>query len=506
MKSTKKTYKIILLTILLLPHSTYLNGKEIVSISTTESLVRDSENILLEHALMDYNYYLPDTCEPPIFHLTLDPYFRQLSYSKDVLKIKSHELAGFLQAQLNWSNFWIRSNIIFGKIKENISILKNKKSIAGVDDLTIKLGYTYYNDGCTYFGGQLLAQVPTNREIKSALTLVSTTQDRQNKYALTFDAPQIGSRNLILGGGFYGGYTIYKSTESSLSILGELQCRCALKTTLTTQMEMPDATTTFTMTGQEKTLNIKQNTEKQENTQQNKDQTNQENLIIKPNKEASNTYQTLVVQKEEVQQILQPQNTQSVNVAFSPGHAIDFWVALHYNWCDFNIELGSTFSTTFKDHLDTKNVPTISVENITAILKEKNSSIKSKTLPTTINKTVTTTSAQTSTEKTQEINTTQNNLSTENNQSTNLSKTEEIENNANFSVTLKPTDTLINKNYYITRFSAKPYIAISYNTTAYDNPLKIGLGLGYQYDSFDNKNTTDSLNGFLIWGTVTLNF
>lgn len=485
MSFKSKIYKKILVTILVLGSFNKFYSKEIISLSNTESLIRDSENILLEHALMDYIYFMPNKCEQTVFYLTLDPYFRKLSHDNKEIKIKSHEAAGFLQAQLNWCDFWIRSNIIFGKLKESFSPLENKKSITGIDDLMIKIGYTWYNDGCQYFGADFIVQIPTNREIKSTLGIINSIEAKQNKYGLIFETPQIGSRNLTLGGGFYGGYTIFKWTESSLSVLADLQFRHALKTSLPTQMEMPDINHAFTLTANrivdeqspEKNIKEKVNNFKEK-----------ENFIENG---TQNLNPKTLEQEYVVQQTIQLLATEKCTVKFSPGQSVDFWIALHYNFCNFDLEIGSTFSTNFNDHLTTTALPTFTSESLKKLLQEKNVIIKIKSLQKIETHSKIKTESQA--KSTSEID--------------NFEKTNNNEDNStNFAVDVKSIESVIAKNYHLVKFSAKPYIAINYNTSAYNNPLVIGLGLSYQHDSIEGKPNENNLKGFLVWGSITLSF
>lgn len=59
------------------------------------------------------------------------------------------------------------------------------------------------------------------------------------------------------------------------------------------------------------------------------------------------------------------------------------------------------------------------------------------------------------------------------------------------------------------KFSVQPYVALGYETSICDNPLTLGLGLGYEYDSIrrpESDKNKKALHGVTAWATAALCF
>jgi hypothetical protein len=57
----------------------------------------------------------------------------------------------------------------------------------------------------------------------------------------------------------------------------------------------------------------------------------------------------------------------------------------------------------------------------------------------------------------------------------------------------------------IIKFSATPYLGISYNNLLHEYPFTIGLGLGYKHDNIKNSKEVN-LQGVVVWASVSISF
>lgn len=135
-------------------------------------------------------------------------------------------------------------------------------------------------------------------------------------------------------------------------------------------------------------------------------------------------------------------------IRFTPGHTVNAWTALHYAYGNCNFELGSAFTTTFS-----KKVSSIDEKKESKDKKDGGDKNKPKT----------------------------------------ESSTHELFKD------LKTPDTI--------KFGATPYVAFSYNSTVFDNPATLGVGVGYDFNALHNeKRAPHKFQGVVAWVNASMSF
>lgn len=137
----------------------------------------------------------------------------------------------------------------------------------------------------------------------------------------------------------------------------------------------------------------------------------------------------------------------TINFKFTPGHTVNVWTALHHSYDCFNFEIGSAFATTFGS---------------------KSEFFKAEQTPATTPATETAGSAKPAAAPT-------------------------------------PFDDFKVVTPNTVRFTAQPYVAVSYNDVACDYPVTLGLGVGYNFMQLHGENAP-KLNGVTAWLTAGINF
>lgn len=142
---------------------------------------------------------------------------------------------------------------------------------------------------------------------------------------------------------------------------------------------------------------------------------------------------------------------------FTPGHTINAWTAFHYAYAQFNLEVGSAFTTTFGSSLS-------SIKKETNKVAQPKEDPSSKDVPLYI------------------------------------------------SVDVIPSTTV--RTPAVIKFGATPYIALSYNSFLCTNPTMLGFGVGYDFNrmggrhaSIDTHGIPDSkFQGVFVWVDTAISF
>jgi hypothetical protein len=273
--------------------------------ATSQVVIRDSEDLNLEHALFDYHHYYSNPCgERPWFDLQVAPFYTHLKsiVNSDIVYPDTYkdgsdfrsttQFAGAqFQAQLNICNFWIRANMQAGQLKNTFANLpsdyletyketKELYEFGGADDVTLKAGYDFFfcNDD-HHVGIYALGGFPVNN--KDAAIFADATAF---KAAPLFNNDvRLGILSYRAGAGLNSAFTLYNCDESRLTWHADVQYAYAFPRTYA---EIKSATTTY------------------------------------------------------------PEDTE---IRYTPGQFVSAWTALHYGVCNWGFEFGSSFETMFDE-------------------------------------------------------------------------------------------------------------------------------------------------------------
>ena len=159
-------------------------------------------------------------------------------------------------------------------------ISPRKLSRTGVDDVQFKLGWNYYFCNFDHLGIYFVATAPTGCRTRNEFLF----------------EPFVGSRHGSVGIGFNGDYTLWDCDYQALHLMADLKYRFVLKHC-------------------------------------------ERRLFDLCNNGVWSRY-LLVVTPENPSMPMPGVNFFAQNVDVKPRSTIDFWTALHYNYCEFNFEVG----------------------------------------------------------------------------------------------------------------------------------------------------------------------
>lgn len=252
-------------------------------------VVKDSEDLNLEHSFFDYQHYYGHECRracgmdwqvaPFYTHLkTINPDDAPATDSRATTQIGGAQF----QVQLNFRNYYFRANTAIGKIKNTFA----NKTIAeadlktyefsGVDDITAKLGRDwFFCKDDHHIGLFVLGGFPGNAE---AVPVVDNYYDRSS-----LNSTKFGIGSFRAGLGLNSAFTLSHCGDKHLTWHSEIQYAYAFLHTVSTSIY------TDTTTGK-------------------------------------------------------PQTTYN---KYTPGQFVSAWTAFHYAMCAWGIELGSMFETAF---------------------------------------------------------------------------------------------------------------------------------------------------------------
>lgn len=260
--------------------------------SIKQLIVRDSEDLNLEHALFDYHHYYTQECG----HIGLDfqvaPFYTHLKTIEPKTKPADYvdtrattQMGGAqFQAQLDVCDFYLRANTAVGQIKSTFANITdetqiNKKAFkfTGFDDVTLKTGYDFFFCKEKHHTGlYLLGGFPVNHQkaIEASSNADMLTQLANSR------TERLGVYSYRFGAGMNSAFTLYNCNERRLTLHADVQYAYAFKTKLAIIDYNGDDTTTF---------------------------------------------------------------------KYTPGQFVSAWTALHYAHCHWNFEVGSMFETMFDE-------------------------------------------------------------------------------------------------------------------------------------------------------------
>lgn len=379
-----------LLTSIIYGQQRFFLSSDNLAITTAKSkdlVVKDSEDLNLEHAFFDYqHYYAKFNCDHKDAGMDLQvaPFYTYLKTvdckrgdkttcpTTDTRSVTQIGGAQF-QVQLNFHNYYFRANTAVANIKSTFADNKHPDkslySFTGFDDVTAKIGHDWYFCNKDHHAGiYILGGFPGNSE------KIETFIDAEAiNTAEALSTTKLGILSYRAGAGFNGAVTLSNHNEKRLTWHADIQYAYA--------------------------------------------------------------FPRLVDYSK-----LNPEETERNQDKYTPGQFVSMWTALHYAFCKWGFEIGSTFATAF----DEKTITEIKFGGIQG------------------------TSVQT------------------------------------FGV--KPG--------YNIEFTAKPYMGASYNTTICNNPLSLGLAVGYEYNKMHTgyvgddeiERSYDAFQGVNVWGNVTYSF
>lgn len=141
---------------------------ELIFLDEKHPVYKDSTNLMLEHAMNDFQYYYSCAGRTSGYDLTAAPTYRYLNGAHGPATI--HTGGIFLQGRAHYKKLWIKANTMVGGISESgkafsqAGPLAQNSSFGGFDDLTLELGYDLYQvpkwgGHCSIF---ILAGIPVN--------------------------------------------------------------------------------------------------------------------------------------------------------------------------------------------------------------------------------------------------------------------------------------------------------------------------------------------------------
>lgn len=267
-------------------------------------VVRDSEDLTMEHALFDHHHYYARPCERPwiSFDLQIDPFYTYLKTIKASSSLNNHgypeiecpstQLSGAnMLGQINIKDFYLRANTALANITThcNTTGCMNKDSFTGFDDMTLKAGYDwFFCNEHHHLGLYTLGGIPVNKD-ESALFKTQIIPPSKIPVNFTVTYPKqltkLGVDSYRIGLGLNTACTLYQSGNTHITWHADAQYACALPRTCT---------------------------------------------IV-----------TLHVLDVEAY----------ADVSYTPGNFVSTWTALHYANTHWDIELGSSFATATGEHM-----------------------------------------------------------------------------------------------------------------------------------------------------------
>lgn len=289
--------------------------------SDDDKVLKMPDNILFEHAMLDYNrkYQLEKS---NFLEISLSPFFEHAwvpGCPKSMTSCETRRFwsAGiFAQVNMQFKNFWIRIYDAFGKINElcrksDQEAKADSFGAVGIDDVVIKMGYNFYDTAdhrCSFY---VLGGIPTHRSLHAEVVeldgrfLINKNSKKQlgsqENYALTIESPAMGSKHFRVGGGVDGAFTLYRRAEHHCALLCDAQYSYAIKSDYGMQQDWTKCSGLFYM----------------------------------------------YVWPQNIVETWGKISRAKGKIAFTPGHSIDTWLALHYEYNKFGLEVGSTFNTMF---------------------------------------------------------------------------------------------------------------------------------------------------------------
>jgi len=228
--------------------------------SIKQLIVRDSEDLNLEHALFDYHHYYCHECAHVGLDFQIAPFYTHLKTIEPKNKLANYidtrattQFGGVqLQAQLDICDFYLRANTAVGQIKSTFANISddtqiNKKpfKFTGFDDLTLKAGYDFFF--CkekNHIGLYLLGGFPVNHQKAD----ISSTDAQMLSTLAESRTERLGVYSYRFGAGINSAFTLYNCGSNRITWHGDIQYAYAFKTKLAIIDYNSFDTTTFKYT------------------------------------------------------------------------------------------------------------------------------------------------------------------------------------------------------------------------------------------------------------------
>lgn len=199
--------------------SSAVDDKNIPLGSASEQVMRGPFHVLYEHALADFqHYYLNSLCDSDccqqLFDISIDPVCEYESVNSSNRSILNY--GAFVKAQFNWNRFWFRAYDLIGQVEERPHD-GNRKS-AGADDVVLKIGYDFIVDSEKHLGLYALASIPTRFGLNA-----EAIGTRSMYVDLLVKSPSMGSKNVAIGCGLNGAYSLYDCDSTRMAFLFDAQ-------------------------------------------------------------------------------------------------------------------------------------------------------------------------------------------------------------------------------------------------------------------------------------------
>lgn len=439
---------------------------------SNDYIFKESEDHILENGMYLYHHYYQRTCDLKLIDFTLAPLYRYnrvidtaITTDTTVLdkKVSNNLYGGFAQAVLNLGDLWIRTDTVFGRINERFNSKEGvsypsevrERSFSGFDDIVIRAGYDFFNNGDDHWGPYILGSIPVNHEVEAQVHgfLKSNWRDQlkpidkkdekgnpitkqvafvdllnnDEPMILDIETPQMGVGNYRVGGGLQGAWTVYDNNEHHIALFADVQYSYALSTSLAriayNEMLLTDGTSLKDLVPE----------------------------VKKTLKDAKTV------------QLINPQDR--TEIKYTAGSLINILGIMHYACGDFNLEYGCLLSAGFGQKLQRGYRVVAAADETAKLYPDDKKQAKSE-------------------EKSEDI--------SRKGSTINLLVDE-------VAFTLQNQPEIVN-------FRIQPYVALGINTLISDNPFTVGIGLGYEYDHTSSKNAPNSLQGLSAWTTLSLSF
>lgn len=202
-------------------------------------VVRESGDMLLEHALNDYHHYYSRACDVKLFDFILSPVYKHERVIDGSGMYNMY--GGFMQAQLSLGDFYLRANTQFGYYNEEFkdkdgkeveftnADVKDALKDTSFDDVNLKAGYDFFFCGDDHIGFYALGGIPVNRKDASVAATLSNDTITFKAMPWMYEV-RMGTGNYRIGGGLNAAFTLVDCDDHHLAWLSDTQYTYALKT------------------------------------------------------------------------------------------------------------------------------------------------------------------------------------------------------------------------------------------------------------------------------------
>lgn len=391
----KLNYKFLFIFLFTIFIKNFLNGEIVISLNNNgEALLKESNHNILEHSITEYYRYFLDYYEKfncsRRFDLQITPFYDFLKLNNNSSKASFNNIGALLQGNLNIKNFWLRGNLVFSNVREKFKIEQDNeisRSRTNIDNLLLKFGYNFYSNRRFISGIYLLIDglvkkhykilkneafyaipekiIKNRKQIGADFEKLCDLILDTDELMTLEDLDRIVGQNTLANGIPLGSKKL-KALEENFNKTKVNLCEYINFSDLI--LETPNLGNLNNKIGFG--LNFIANLYECDNKKLSMLFDGQYYYSV--SRCITNAYQyiTTTSTTDQVET-----TKKSSPLEFTPGHTLNFWLALNYDYKCYNFEAGANFSTTFGEKLKIKNL-----ELTPAQMKKLNEAVKIRTV------------------------------------------------------------------------------------------------------------------------------